>query len=122
MNAPSRISKVILAAVLFVTGTLAAQDPGAAPQESGRQQFEARCVRCHGADGAGGELGPDIVHSGVRGRSVEELRDLIRTGIPDAGMPAVSLSRATAERARRLRAIADCAGRRAPDSRRCRRR
>ena len=92
MNAPSRISKVILAAVLFVTGTLAAQDPGAAPQESGRQQFEARCVRCHGADGAGGELGPDIVHSGVRGRSVEELRDLIRTGIPDAGMPAVSLS------------------------------
>lgn len=91
MNTPSRISKVILAAVLFVPGTLAAQDPGAAPQESGRQLFEARCVRCHGGDGTGGELGPDIVHSGVRGRSVEELRDLFRTGIPDAGMPAVSL-------------------------------
>jgi PQQ-dependent dehydrogenase (methanol/ethanol family) len=56
---------------------------------AGRQQFEARCGGCHGADGMGGERAPAIGR-GERARlqSEEAIRDLIRTGIPDAGMPA----------------------------------
>ena len=90
-----RVSKTVLTAWFFIFPTLTAQEPEAVPQESGRQQFEARCVRCHGADGTGGELGPDIVHlarvAGRRASSVEELSELIINGIPDAGMPAASL-------------------------------
>ena len=90
-----RVLKTVLVAWLFIFSTLAAQEPETVPQESGRQQFEARCVRCHGADGTGGERGPDIVHlarvGGRRASSVEELSELIINGIPDAGMPAASL-------------------------------
>ena len=54
--------------------------------------FEGSCVRCHGGDGAGGELGPSIVRSdGVGATAPEALRSLIRVGIPESGMPASSL-------------------------------
>ncbi len=60
--------------------------------EAGRQEFEARCAACHGADGAGGERGPSIVDSErARDRSPRELDDLIRKGIPAAGMPGFAL-------------------------------
>src|SRR5258708_30205601 len=60
-----------------------------AGQQGGRAVFESRCARCHGADGAGGERGPDILHSRTaRARSEQSLRDLLRTRIPAAGMPA----------------------------------
>jgi alcohol dehydrogenase (cytochrome c) len=61
--------------------------------EAGRKQFEARCAACHGADGGGGERGPAII--GVRrprAPTPDALRDLIRNGIPDAGMPPMRLS------------------------------
>jgi mono/diheme cytochrome c family protein len=49
--------KVVLslaAACLFGAGAAGAQKKGAASQvERGRAVYEARCVRCHGADGAG---------------------------------------------------------------------
>ncbi len=44
-------------------------------QGGGKQEFDARCAACHGADGHGGERGPAIV---LRGRSDQDLRDLIR--------------------------------------------
>jgi alcohol dehydrogenase (cytochrome c) len=53
-------------------------------QDTGKQEFTARCAACHGARGHGGERGPAIV---LRGRSDGDLRDLIRTGFPSAGMP-----------------------------------
>jgi mono/diheme cytochrome c family protein len=53
-------------------------------QVAGNQEFAIRCAACHGADGRGGERGPAIV---LRGRSDQDLRDLIRKGFPDAGMP-----------------------------------
>src|SRR5215469_12864370 len=28
--------------------------------DPGKLVFESRCARCHGADGSGGEMGPDI--------------------------------------------------------------
>jgi alcohol dehydrogenase (cytochrome c) len=53
-------------------------------QSGGKQEFAVRCAACHGADGRGGERGPAIV---LRGRSDQDLRDLIRKGFPAAGMP-----------------------------------
>ena len=59
---------------------------------AGRRQFETRCGGCHGADGMGGERAPAI-GSGDRDRlrSEDAVRELIRNGIPDAGMPAFRL-------------------------------
>jgi alcohol dehydrogenase (cytochrome c) len=58
-------------------------------QNSGKQEFADRCAACHGADGRGGERGPAIV---LRGRSDQDLRDLIRRGIPAAGMPGFEIA------------------------------
>jgi len=47
----------------IVAGGLAAQGPPPAPlpaDDPGRKSFELRCGRCHGGDGRGGEMGPDI--------------------------------------------------------------
>lgn len=53
--------------------------------------FAARCASCHGADGAGGEFGPDIADArGLRYRD-RNLADLIKNGLPDSGMPAFPL-------------------------------
>src|SRR5215213_3029827 len=54
--------------------------------DPGRKLFESRCARCHGADGNGGEMGPSIVER-LPTRDDQQLRELIRTGIPARGMP-----------------------------------
>src|SRR5262245_7191155 len=60
--------------------------------EAGKRHFEARCAACHGADGKGGERGPDIISSETaRRRSANDLAALIRKGVPAAGMPAFQL-------------------------------
>ena len=60
--------------------------------EAGKRHFEARCAACHGADGKGGERGPDIISSErARRRSADDLSELIRKGIQAAGMPAFQL-------------------------------
>jgi alcohol dehydrogenase (cytochrome c) len=71
---------------LFLTRIVQAQKP-----EAGRDGFENRCAKCHGGDGNGGELGPNIV---LRTPFLDdkELSALIRTGIPGAGMPAFTVS------------------------------
>src|ERR1700719_2025001 len=53
-------------------------------QSGGNQEFTVRCAACHGADGRGGEHGPAII---LRGRSDQDIRELIRKGSPAAGMP-----------------------------------
>ncbi len=60
--------------------------------QDARQDFAKRCGVCHGADGRGTERGPSLAKSRqVRLRSVDELRAVIRTGIPGAGMPPFDL-------------------------------
>jgi cytochrome c oxidase cbb3-type subunit 3 len=54
----------------------------------GRQIFATRCATCHGLDGQGGERGPNIANR----REVQQLSDaalleIVRNGIPGAGMP-----------------------------------
>ena len=77
--------------------------------------FAARCAPCHGADGKGGERGPDIVSGGrAMGRSIADIERVIRDGVPGGGMPAVPLPapEMTAV-ASHVRALAE-AGRRRP--------
>jgi alcohol dehydrogenase (cytochrome c) len=62
----------------------------AQPADPGRRLFEAGCAPCHGGDGAGGEKGPGILEP-RDARRRQDLRRLIRDGIPDAGMPAFPL-------------------------------
>ena len=75
------------ATMLLATGALAqSPDPAA-------ERFRARCSSCHGADGAGGEFGPDIVNPRRQGGfSTRPLTEIITRGIPEAGMPAFTLS------------------------------
>jgi alcohol dehydrogenase (cytochrome c) len=58
-----------------------------AAQESGQQLFTRHCASCHGTDGNGGELGPNITGR-VPLRSDEELANVLRLGLGAAGMPA----------------------------------
>lgn len=62
---------------------------GAQDVAAGKQQFISNCAACHGEDGHGGELGPNIVDlRDPRATSLAAVHDLIRSGIPAAGMPA----------------------------------
>src|ERR1700682_5093831 len=85
MHSLKRHSQVLLAALLCAwLGK--AQDN--LPE---RKLFAARCASCHGADGGGGEFGPDIADvRGLRHRN-GNLADLIKNGLPDSGMPAFPL-------------------------------
>jgi len=74
------LKSAFLAGALFVCAPLAAQDP------PGRAIFEDRCARCHGADANGGELGPAIRRR-LPAHDDEELRGLIKNGVPAKGMP-----------------------------------
>jgi PQQ-dependent dehydrogenase (methanol/ethanol family) len=76
--------------ILGLIVALAAGSPGAFAQslEAGRKIYEARCVGCHGSDGAGGGHGPAFVDiSRPRADSRAAMRDLIRNGIPNTAMP-----------------------------------
>jgi alcohol dehydrogenase (cytochrome c) len=71
--------------ILFALGlvTLVAAQP---------RLFHERCAGCHGDDGRGGGHGPSIVGLKTpRAVTRVQLRDLIRTGLPDSGMPAFAL-------------------------------
>jgi alcohol dehydrogenase (cytochrome c) len=73
-----------LAATLLAPQLAAAQSI-----EGGRKAFVTRCASCHGTDGNGGELGPAIAARAIL-RTDDELRAVLRTGFPSAGMPAFS--------------------------------
>jgi cytochrome c oxidase cbb3-type subunit 3 len=55
----------------------------------GRLTFESICASCHGLDGRGGERGPDIAsRADVLRLSDRDTLQVLRDGIPSAGMPA----------------------------------
>src|SRR5262249_2049776 len=89
-----------MARIVFLLLVVASFAPHATPQplDEGKKQFEARCVGCHGSDGAGGAHGPSFLDvRRPRATSKEALRELIRKGIPDAGMPPAPMSDAEAD-------------------------
>ena len=75
--------------IAFALAAAVAAAPAVAAQnvDSGRQSFVTRCASCHGTDGNGGELGPAIAARAVL-RTNDELRAVLRSGFPAAGMPA----------------------------------
>jgi cytochrome c oxidase cbb3-type subunit 3 len=68
---------------------LGAKRPPAATSVSGGQQtFDSTCAACHGLDGKGGERAPDIAtRPEVTRLSDQDLLRVLRTGIPEKGMP-----------------------------------
>ena len=63
----------------------------AAAAQDASQLFQKQCSVCHG-DGRGTERGPNLIDSRrLRARSVDELRGLVRNGVPSRGMPAFDL-------------------------------
>ena len=83
MTFSRQLPLLILSSVLLSTVPLRAQDA------AGRQQFISHCAVCHGADGHGGQLGPTIVDvQNPRATSVQAVLNIIRSGVPSAGMPA----------------------------------
>src|SRR5688572_33103658 len=57
-----------------------------------QQTYATRCAGCHGDDGRGTDQGPALAGSpSVRARSAQSLRNVIRNGVPAAGMPAFDL-------------------------------
>jgi alcohol dehydrogenase (cytochrome c) len=80
------ISMRLATIMLFAVAALPAQDLG-----PGRAIFETRCARCHGSDANGGELGPAI-RGRLASRDDQQLRALIREGLPAQGMPPVAVS------------------------------
>jgi PQQ-dependent dehydrogenase (methanol/ethanol family) len=89
------ISRVTIA--LLALSPLSAWGQGlasASPQAQERavKIFAAQCAGCHGSDAHGTDQGPALAgDAALRGRSVASLRNLIRNGIPAAGMPAFNL-------------------------------
>src|SRR4029077_2971943 len=65
---------------------------GAQTVDAGKRQFQVRCAGCHGEDGTGGGHGPNIVEVRVsRATSHAAVREVIRNGLADGGMPAFAL-------------------------------
>jgi alcohol dehydrogenase (cytochrome c) len=56
----------------------------------GRETFENRCSGCHGSDGNGGELGPNVTFR-LRRLSDEQVRNTVLRGVPGR-MPANNVS------------------------------
>lgn len=66
----------------------------AAAAQQGAQLFDQRCGLCHG-DGYGTDRGPNLADNRrIRGQSFEQVRALIRNGVPAKGMPAFDLPQA----------------------------
>src|SRR5437773_5667902 len=57
-----------------------------------QQTYSKLCAGCHGDDARGTQQAPGLSgNPSVRGRSAQSLRNVIRNGIPAAGMPAFDL-------------------------------
>jgi alcohol dehydrogenase (cytochrome c) len=103
------VHKLILVGILAVGQSAWGQVPAA-----GKQTFDTRCARCHGPEGAGGELGPSIVR-GISSRSNQDLSAFLNTGNPGRGMPAFPLaSEEMTPLVTFLRTLAPAAGRGGP--------
>lgn len=57
-----------------------------------RQTYLKQCAGCHGEDALGTQQGPGLAgNPWVRRRSLSSLRNVIKNGVPSAGMPAFNL-------------------------------
>ena len=79
------MSRGTLLLLPLLTASALAQQP---PADPARALFAAQCSVCHG-DGHGTERGPNLTNNRkIRTWSADELRTVIRDGVPASGMPA----------------------------------
>ncbi len=94
MGQPGRWAFLFVLLVVSAAG-LAAQDSTAgqdSTQIDARQIYLKLCSGCHGADARGSQQAPGLSqNANLRGQSVEKLHQVIRNGVPAAGMPAFNL-------------------------------
>jgi len=86
---------MMIAVLALSPALLFGQNPPAAPTKAtqGAKLFAQICAGCHGVDAHGTDQGPALAGDGtLRRRSIPELRNLIRKGIPDSGMPPFDLA------------------------------
>lgn len=77
------LSRLIVGSLLLLTVSINAQSL------VGKRQFITHCSVCHGEDGHGGQMGPNIVDiKNPRATSIEAVHNIVRSGIPTVGMPA----------------------------------
>src|SRR5438128_3845552 len=80
---------VLLFVLSIAAPSYAAAQNAAADVSQGKKLFDGMCARCHGIDGTGDE-GPSLNHPTLtRAGTDDALREVIRDGIPDRGMPRV---------------------------------
>src|SRR6266542_3740910 len=85
-------AKVLLAALVLSQVLIAQNSPTTASSVDVKKTYAKLCAGCHGADAHGTQQGPGLAaNPWVRRRSVQSLRNLIRKGIPAAGMPPFDL-------------------------------
>jgi cytochrome c oxidase cbb3-type subunit 3 len=62
--------------------------PNTSATSGGQQAFDSTCASCHGLDGRGGERAPDIAtRPEITRLSDQDLLKVLRSGIPEKGMP-----------------------------------
>ncbi|HYO81253.1 MAG TPA: PQQ-binding-like beta-propeller repeat protein [Bryobacteraceae bacterium] len=84
----TRATTALIGAVLL-TPLVCAQDP---PTAEVKQTYSKLCSGCHGDDARGTQQGPGLAgNPWVRRRSVQSLKNVIRNGVPSAGMPGFKL-------------------------------
>ena len=81
---------LIIALALGATPVLGQTPPTTAPNlTEGTKIYAQRCAGCHGADAHGTDKAPGLAgNQRLRDGSVQDLRDVIRKGVPGSGMPA----------------------------------
>src|SRR6202163_1918978 len=81
---------ILLSAFVSSQSLLPAQNPPA--KVDARPLYAKLCAGCHGADAHGTQQGPGLSgNARLRRTRISRLRNLIRTGIPAAGMPPFDL-------------------------------
>ncbi len=81
---------LIIALALGAASVLGQTPPTTAPNlTEGTKIYAQRCAGCHGADAHGTDKAPGLAgNQRLRDGSVQDLRDVIRKGVPGSGMPA----------------------------------
>ena len=108
----------ILIAVGAMSTSVWAQSPPASSPVDIKQTYTKLCAGCHGTTPAVRNKAPGLAgNPWVRRRSVQSLRNVIRKGIPAAGMPSFALPAGTVDALRDDR-VAKCVGSREQRARR----
>ena len=77
-----------------MSAALLGQTPSAGETEAaaGKASFSEHCAGCHGVEAEGSARGPSLTNNRhLRGRTTNQIHDVIRKGISSAGMPAFDL-------------------------------